>query len=329
MPQGQITVDERHTIETLIQNGLQPVDIAEELRRDKSVVCREILRNQDDDGVYRAASAQAKARSRRAAANQLRRKVVGEVEAQVRRELSKFMTCERLAIRLRRHRRGSAKQVSTATLYRFVERDRAAGGDLWNRLPSSRKRRRRRRRKTQETRGKIKDRVGIEHRPKAANLRLQFGHWEGDTIAGRKGKSGLISLRCRKSRKVLLGKVKDNKSATIKKAACRLLLRLPPQLRRSTTLDNGMEFADHAAISQALNMPIFFAEPYCAHQRGTNENGNGLVRRRFPKGTDFDRVSAAEIAKLADIINNTPLKVLNHRSPNQVLSRFSPRLRFG
>lgn len=329
MPQGQITQDERHTIEKLLQNGLQPVDIAEELRRDKSVVSREIARNRDDDGIYRAASAHAKAKTRRAAANQLRRKVAGRVEAQVRRDLSKFMTCERLARRLRSRSRGVATQVSTATLYRFVERDREAGGDLWRRLPSSWKRRRRRRRASQETRGKIKDRVGIEHRPKSANLRLRFGHWEGDTIAGRKGQSALVSLRCRKSRKVLLRKVEDTRSDTVQRALRALLGKLPPELRRSATLDNGMEFAAHAKVTKALGIPVFFADPYAAHQRGTNENGNGLVRRRFPKGTDFDLVSAAEIAKLEDVINNTPLKVLNHRSPDQVLSRFSLRLRFG
>jgi len=329
MPRGQITRDERTRIENLLEHALLPADIAEELRRPLSTITREIGRNADPDGIYRAASAHAKARERKAEANRARRKVVGALEAQVRQELSKFMTAERLAIRLRRRARTAKSRVSTATLYRFIDRDRAQGGDLWKRMPSSRRRRRKRRQKSLETRGKIKDRVGIRERPKAANLRLRFGDWEGDTIAGKKGGSALVSLRCRKSRKVLLAKVRNTKSTTVERAVCRLLHPLPPELRRTTTFDNGMEFATHTRISKKLDMPIYFADTYSAHQRGTNENGNGLVRRQYPKGTDFDLVSASSIAKLADTINNTPLKVLNHRSPAQVLSRVSPRLRFG
>lgn len=329
MPRGQITRDERTQIEHLLDQTLLPADIAEELRRPLSTITREVGRNADPDGIYRAASAHAKARARKAAANGLRRKVVGPLEAQVRRDLSKFMTAERLAIQLRRRSRKAGCRVSTATLYRFIERDRKQGGDLWKRLPSSWRRRRIRRRKSLEKRGKIKDRVGIECRPKAADLRLRFGDWEGDTIAGKKGRSALVSLRCRKSRKVLLAKVKDTKAATVQRAVCRLLQPLPRQLRRTTTLDNGHEFATHTHISKKLNMPIFFADAYSAQQRGTNENGNGLVRRQYPKGTDFDLVSNAQIAKLANTINNTPLKVLNHRSPDQVLKQRFPRLRFG
>ena len=139
----------------------------------------------------------------------------------------------------------------------------------------------------------------------------------------------MVSLRDRKSRVVMLVKVPNMLSTTVERAICRRLGVLPADLRRSTTLDNGMEFARHTHITRKLGMPIFFADTYSAHQRGTNENGNGLVRRRYPKGTDFDGVSACAVASLERTINNTPLKVLNHRSPAQVLARRFPRLRFG
>jgi transposase, IS30 family len=91
--------------------------------------------------------------------------------------------------------------------------------------------------------------------------------------------------------------------------------RLPRQARKSTTLDNGSEHYLHTRLREELGMRTYFADPYCSWQRGTNESTNGLLRRYFPKRTDFRRVSQARVDEVVARLNGTPRKVLDYRTP--------------
>src|SRR5205809_4102999 len=147
------------------------------------------------------------------------------------------------------------------------------------------------RKRTQpEKRGQIAGRVAVAGRPQAANLRRRFGDWEGDTVVSRHRRGGALTLVERKSRYTLIRKVPNLKARTVRTAARQSLAALPQTLRRTLTFDNGKEFAEHRRLAEQLRLAVYFARPYAAWQRGTNENTNGLLRQFHPKGTDFTTV---------------------------------------
>ena len=115
--------------------------------------------------------------------------------------------------------------------------------------------------------------------------------------------------------------LKDLTSLTTICAASRLLANLPCSLRRSTTFDNGPEFAAYAKLTEWLKLAVYFAAPYCAWQRGSNENFNGLVRQFYPKGTDFKKVTRKDVKRIERLLNNRPRKRLGYRTPNEIINQ--------
>ena len=110
---------------------------------------------------------------------------------------------------------------------------------------------------------------------------------------------------------------------TVCQAAARRYATTPAALRKTLTLDNGKEFAEHERLEVEAALKIYFAKPYSAWQRGTNENTNGLVRQFFPKGTDLANISEHRFSKVQQLLNDRPRKRLGYRTPNEVLA---PRL---
>ena len=123
----------------------------------------------------------------------------------------------------------------------------------------------------------------------------------------------------RKSRYLLASKIPDRRAQSVADAKISQFHRLPKPWRRTLTLDNGREFAAFKQVERATGLSVFFADPYSAWQRGSNENTNGLLRRYFPKGTDFSTVSNTELAKVVRAINNRPRKCLGYRTPAEVV----------
>lgn len=175
-----------------------------------------------------------------------------------------------------------------------------------------------RRRKRAQT-GRLPGAVSIEGRPRIVDTRRRFGDWEGDTLVGCGRRSGLVSLVERKSGYTLLARVDDLRASTVRRAAQQQLAALPQHLRRTLTFDNGTEFAEHEALAAATGMNIYFANPYCAWQRGTNENTNGLVRQYLPKGTDFSTYSHDDVALVQTSVNDRPRKRHDYLTPREVL----------
>lgn len=140
------------------------------------------------------------------------------------------------------------------------------------------------------------------------------------TVVGRGHRSGAVTLVDRKSGYLLLGKVRDRQAATVRAAMERLFEPLPSRLRKTLTLDNGKEFAEHERLAAATALHVYFATPYCAWQRGTNENTNGLLRQFFPKGSDMAHVPVKRFEKVQHLLNNRPRKRLGYRTPLEILS---------
>lgn len=161
----------------------------------------------------------------------------------------------------------------------------------------------------------------IMHRPKEAELRLEIGHKESDLILSSKNESSLLVLVDRYSRKVWLRKVVNRKAETVQIALASVLRTIPTFFRHTLTQDNGAEHALFLKLQEETGVRIFFCHPYCAWERGTVENRNGMIRRYFPKGTDFATVSNEQIRWVEQFINSRPMKILNFLTPDEVYFR--------
>ena len=147
--------------------------------------------------------------------------------------------------------------------------------------------------------------------------RKEFGHWEADTVVSGQGKSKtcFATLAERKTRYYIAVKIPDRKGETMAKAIISALSEFPKEAVKTITCDRGSEFACWRDIEKALNCNMYFADPYCAWQKGTNENLNGLLREFYPKGRNLSRVSPATLKKNLALINARPKKVLHYQKP--------------
>ncbi len=172
----------------------------------------------------------------------------------------------------------------------------------------------------------IPNRVDIDFRMHEANLRSEIGHFECDSIESKrvKGhtKSCLTVLVDRKSRYTTIRKTASKTALQTTTSIIEALKPLTSNVK-SITYDNGCEFSLHEKINKTLNIKSYFCKPYASYEKGTVENINGLIRRFFPKGTDFDTISEEEIAYVENWINNRPMKILNYMTPKQVFQLYS------
>lgn len=217
--------------------------------------------------------------------------------------------------------------VSHQWIYSLIWDDKARGGDLWLHLRQPRRRSKHRAQAKSAGLGKIPNRVGIEHRPNHVETRLTIGDWEGDTVLYGHKQSGLVTLVERRSGYLLAARLCQVTAERTGQAMIRLLK--PRRGAVSTiTLDNGAEFAGHQTVAKAVSANIYFCDPYCSGQRGTNENTNGLIRQYYPKGTDFRKITDADLRTVVKKLNNRPRKRLGYRTPAQVfLGEYSGALK--
>lgn len=307
----QLTQEERYQISALNELGLGPTAIGRKLDRSASTISRELKRNVGLKG-YDGTTAQRLSDKRRREAGKFHKQIpelIDWVEARLQEQWSP----EQIAGVLKSSGRAL---VSHEWIYRHIEADKASGGQLYRHL-RHKKKRYRKRYGSQDRRGQIINRVGIEERPKIVEQRKRIGDWEGDTIVG-KGQSALVTLVERKSGHVLIRKVER---ATAKQTATAITdaLLVWKTSVKTVTFDNGKEFSYHDRVATALSCKVYFARPYHSWERGTNENTNGLIRQYFPKGTNFDEVTEEDIQAVENKLNLRPRKRLKYRAPIEVL----------
>lgn len=179
---------------------------------------------------------------------------------------------------------------------------------------------RRRRPKPKGKRQSIIDRVSIDNRPQHIDNRKEVGHWEGDLMIGLRQDSCLGTLIERKIRYTLLSKLPNKKSEIVVEAFAGKLNVIPGFFRKTLTYDNGTEMAKHKHFTSQTGMDVYFAHPYSSWERGTNENTNGLIRRFYPKRTDFNMITDTEVENLQNWLNNRPRKVLGYYTPAELFS---------
>ena len=315
----RLSLDERVEIALGIESGLSFTAIAARLSRSVSTVSREVNRNGGRCG-YRpvAAHRDAEASARRPKLTKLAENP--ELRARVVADLERLWSPQQIARRLRDEHPDAPEQwVSHETIYKslYVQGRGELRRELARCLRSGRAQRRRPGRS--DTRGRITDMVLISQRPAEVADRAVPGHWEGDLIVGKDGKSAIATLVERSTRYVMLAKVSDQRAETLRAALTPLIQRLPEHLRRTLTWDQGKEMAQHARFSIDTGVEVYFCDPHSPWQRGSNENTNGLLRQYFPKGTSLSRHTQDELDAVAASLNDRPRETLNWKKPAEKL----------
>jgi transposase, IS30 family len=321
-----LSLAEREEIALGLAAGLGPREIGRRLGRAASTVSREVARNSTRGRYrYRAVAAQVRAEERARRPKPAKLAVNGELRARVQGKLEGKWSPEQVSAWLRREFPDRPEmRVSHETIYQalYVQGRGALRRELAACLRTGRALRSPRRR-TGSGQGRLAGMVNISERPAEAEDRAVPGHWEGDLIEGRGGRSQIGTLVERSTRFVMLVPLPDGKTAPAAAAALTpVIAGLPDALRRSLTWDQGKEMALHAQIAVAADCEIYFADPHSPWQRGSNENTNGLLRQYFPKGTDLSVHSPQHLQAVADELNGRPRKTLGWKTPAEALAEF-------
>ena len=298
-----LTQEERYQISTLLREGFSKRYIAWRLNRSPSTISREIARNRARNGYF--AKHAHKLAQRRHYPNPKR--IPYDIWAQVIAYLDLQWSPEQIASHI---------SVSLHSIYRFIQQDKSRGGVLFRNLRF--RNQRKRKYGSIETRGQLTNRKSIHDRPAEIEQRSRFGDLEIDTIVGKNHQQPLVSIVDRKTGYLWLKKCSTRKAEEVCQATIRLLEPIKAHLK-TITADNGKEFSLHEYTAQQLDIDWYFADPYSAWQRGTNENTNGLIRQYIRKGSDLNDYTDAYIAEITQRLNHRPRKRLGFKSPSQVL----------
>src|SRR5512146_1986564 len=290
--------------------------------RSAPAVSREVRRN-SVRGAYRAHLAEREALARAPRPKPARLAADGELRAWVEGKLALRWSPEQVSARLKAQFPDRPEmRVSPETIYQsiYVQGRGALRRELAACLRTGRAQRRPQRAGPAGGRAKITGMVSISQRPAEADDRAVPGHWEGDLIEGRAGKTHLGTLVERSTRFTLLVPLPDGKSAPAVAAAITpVIAALPAALRRSLTWDQGTEMALHARVAVAADCKVYFCDPHSPWQRGSNENTNGLLRQYFPKGTEIP-ASPQRLREVADELNGRPRKTLGWKTPAEAMA---------
>ena len=312
----QLTQTQRYQIYALKKTKHSLSEIATVIGVHKSSVSRELKRNRGKRG-YRPQQAHALALGHRSKSAP---RITAGVWAVVEKLLRQDWSPEQISGRLKKEQ---DIRISHEWIYQHILEDKRTGGDLYKHLRCQKKRRKRY--GTYDRRGQLPNCRSIEERPTIVSTRKRLGDWEVDTLLGRQHKQAVVTLTERKSRFTLLTKVKRRTACAVRKQVCRILLPVKNKVHTLTS-DHGKEFADHQQIAETLNLKFYFAHPYAAWERGTNENTNGLLRQYFPKKSDFQAISNKLVEQAMLRLNFRPRKSLRFKTPFEVFYHSSVAL---
>ncbi|WEO21777.1 IS30 family transposase [Streptomyces caniscabiei] len=300
--------------------------IAAELGRSPSTVSREIRRNRHPgNGQYRPHAAQARADARRPRPKPGRIGQNPELRNFIQDHLDLRWSPEQICQALRaQFPQRPEMHVVHETVYQalYVQGRGELRRELARALRTGRTRRKPRRQAQQRQPRFSTPMVMISERPAEAEDRAVPGHWEGDLIISKDGKSAIGTLLERATRYVMLLHLPGDHSAeSIRDALVTTVQTLPSHLRRSLTWDQGSEMGAHGGFTIATGIPVYFCDPASPWQRGSNENTNGLLRQYFPKGTDLSLHTPEHLTAVATELNGRPRKTLDWETPAERLHK--------
>jgi IS30 family transposase len=311
---------ERLEISLLHHKSYAVADIALELGRHRSSIYRELRRNAVA-GEYNFKKAQQKAYVKRKYAKYQAMRIIQDVKLRQFIEtklLDDQWSPEQIAGRLARE--SGLQKVSAPTIYNFIRSP--YGRQLEYELDLVKKKRSASKQKWQRKVTNLEDRIFIDQRPEAANARKQYGHWEADFIVSGKayGSTSLAVLHERVSRYTLIRKIDARTAQQVEDVLVEALPVIGPF--KSLTLDNDIAFKRHRQLSELLDAPIYFCEPYHSWEKGGVENINRLIRRYVPKGCDIAAYSHEDIRLIQNWANGLPRKILGFKTATEMFAQY-------
>lgn len=314
----QLTHEERDHIAALYAQRVSLSEIARQLQRNKSTISREIARNKAPiRNVYGACRAHNKAKDRKQQAGQRPRLKNTTIRRYVIRHLRMEWTPEQIAGRLRR--KYPQYSICAESIYQFIyDPEVRRTENFVPLLPRAHRMRNRRGQRRTHRKLHIPERISILERPESVHQRKQAGHWETDTVIARTSRAALLATVERKSRYTKLTKLQRRTAKQVRISLNRSFSQYPKKLRRTITYDNGQENVEHIKVNKTLGTRSYFCQPYHSWEKGTVENTIGIIRRTFPKKTNFDLISHADVKRLERKLNTTPRKILNYQTPKEV-----------
>jgi transposase, IS30 family len=311
---------ERNVLQHQLNLGSSQALIASTLGRSRSTVSREVRRNgvaaspSSGSGPGYDAGIASQASFARRRRGLVRMAQGSSLRAAVFKQIRLGWSPQQISGRLKLM--DQPQTVSHETIYQaiYVLPKGELRRDLIGLLRQGRKLRRPRS-QGKDRRGALPNMVSVHERPACVLTRQLPGDWEGDLIKGAGNASAIGTLAERKTRYVILTKMKDATADTALSSFSRGLSKVPKTMRVSMTYDQGKEMARHAELADRLNIKVYFCDPHSPWQRPTNENTNGLIRQYLPKGIDLSIYSQRDLDKIADSLNNRPRKVLGFRTP--------------
>lgn len=324
----RLSLKERVVIETLLEENRSKSFIAKRLNRSRSTITREVNKWVVNPGdKYKAELANWLAKD-----DYLNKRNLDKISTYkklmiyVYRGLLNGWSPEQISGRIKKdYPDDTIMTISHEAIYRhiYLHRQAKLNRKLIALLPYH-KSQRRRANSYSKRKIKINDQVSIDDRPKHVENRKEIGHWEGDLVIGKGQKSAIGTLVERKARFTLIVKLSDRKSKTVRKGFVKEFNKFNVHFLKTLTYDNGVEMAQHKLLTEQTGMQVYFAHPYSSWERGTNENTNGLIRRYFPKGTDFNAVNELQLKTVQERLNNRPRKVLNFKTPSEIIAAEYP-----
>jgi Transposase and inactivated derivatives, IS30 family len=313
---------DREVMYVMLSSGKEIPAIAKRLRRNRTVISRDLKRNAGNSPWWDSLSPVGKGREAHRRAKQRARK-----SRKKKRLKNKWI--RKVVYSMIEDSRWSPELISgylrafhprlyvcTESIYLWIANDEP---DLKEFLVCGGKKYRNNRVKYKRPpKDAAADKKHISERSDVANTREEFGHYEGDAIVSKKSKVSIINTVERQTRYMFTEKIQDCTGKSGKKAFIDTLSKIPEPLRKSLTLDNGSENSLHAEIEIELGIDTYFCTPYHAFEKGTVENRNKFLRIFFPKGTDLASVPLYELKRVTELHNNRPIKKLGFRTPNQM-----------
>ena len=310
----QLSMDERQKIHEMRQSGTSRYQIASALGRSRSTVGRELKRNKAPYGdYYLPDTAQGLAIKRKKKRPRLERE--GALRDFVVDHLCALGWSPEQMAGFLKHRQSALPAISHESIYAWIYSSGRKDEKLWQHLPRHKKKRGLR--KSYQAAGvrTIPQRTSIHERPAVIGEKQEVGHWEGDLISCSKNTQFVFVAHERKTRFLMAHKLENKRAQHTAEIGAKLFRPLPAQARKSITLDNGGEFAQHTQWREELKIDTYFCDPYASWQKGGVENSNGRLRRDLPRKTDLNTLTQEDIDDIILTHNMTPRKNLGWLTP--------------
>lgn len=316
-----LTYEERKKIEWYLRLKLKPKTIGQYLKRDKSVITRELSRNTKPGKKYSAVTAEKLAEIRGKKTNTRKLETDGQLHDYVANRLKDEWSPELIAGTLKYERppEMNGKYVNHESIYQYIYEGEGRY-EGWFHLLIRKQSKRRKRKGRKHRKVSIPQRVSIHERSEAVATRERSGDWETDSMQFKKQRAGLSVQYERKGMLTRIHKVKNKTAEETEIAIKSSMESVPEAFRKTMTFDNGKEGVRHTVIRDTYNMQTYFCDTYSSWQKGGVENTNGLIRRYLPKETNLDTISDDQIYEIQEKLNNRPRKKLRFKTPNQVFS---------